>query len=142
MDLGQKVEETILNLAMGLPMLITGFTQLKAAVSGLDFEKFANQIQMSTIASGKSAAASGAAGIAYRAQGAAATAAATGVRALGAAMNFLASGPGIALVLGLTAISTVMSFMSQAAEEARQKHQELFTEAQSNLESIESEKAA
>ena len=142
MDLGQKVEETILNLAMGLPMLITGFTQLKAAVSGLDFEKFANQIQMSAAASGKSAAASGAAGMAYRAQGAAATAAAAGVRGLGAAMNFLASGPGIALVLGITAISMVLSAMGQAAEEAKQKHQELFTEAQSNLENIESEKAA
>jgi hypothetical protein len=58
MDLGQKVEETILNLAMSLPMLITGFTQLKSSVDSLDFGKFAQQVQMSAEANEHAATAS------------------------------------------------------------------------------------
>ena len=85
---------------------------------------------------------SGLAAVALNLEAKGALAAAAATRALGSALEFLTGPAGIALMAVFTVASTAMAAMGQAAEEAKQKHQELFTEAQSNLENIESEKAA
>ena len=139
LDTGQKVIQTVVNLATNIPMLVSAFAELQTFDISTTFDNVANSIQgvdktnktatvstaglgaaQATVSkTGKLAAlSSGTLALRNTALAAASTAAATAVRGLGVAMSFLASGPGIALMLGLTAVSTAISAVSANAEQA------------------------
>ena len=146
LDTGQKVIQTIMNLATNIPMLVSAFADLQTFDISKTFDNVANSIQgvdktnktatISTAGLGTAQAAvsktgklaalsSGTLALRNTALAAASTAAATAVRGLGAAMNFLASGPGIAITLALTAVAGIISAVSanyeRAYNDAKQK---------------------
>ena len=146
LDTGQKVIQTVMNLATNIPMLVSAFADLQTFDISKTFDNVANSIQgvdktnkTATISTaslgtaqatvsktGKLAAlSSGTLALRNTALAAASTAAATAVRGLGAAMNFLASGPGIAITLALTAVAGIISAVSanyeQVYNDAKQK---------------------
>lgn len=154
LELGEKITQTIINLAMNIPNLVSAFAELQTFDIPKTFESVANSIQgvdkenktaaastaalsaaqATTSKTGKLAALSSATlTIRNTALGVASAGAAAAVRGLGAAMNFLASGPGIALVLGLTAVSSVISAVSANAEQAYADAKQLAEDASSSL---------
>lgn len=154
LELGEKITQTIINLAMNIPNLVSAFAELQTFDISKTFESVANSIQgvdkenktaaASTVALGAAQATTSKTGklaalssatltIRNTALGVASAGAAAAVRGLGAAMSFLASGPGIALVLGLTAVSSIISAVSANAEQAYADAKQLAEDASSSL---------
>ena len=163
LDTGQKVIQTVMNLATNIPMLVSAFADLQTFDISKTFDNVANSIQgvdktnkTATISTaslgtaqatvsktGKLAALStGTLALRNTALAAASTAAATAVRGLGAAMNFLASGPGIAITLALTAVAGIISAVSADAEQkynsAKQKAEDAISSYNEISQSVQS----
>ena len=163
LDTGQKVIQTIMNLATNIPMLVSAFADLQTFDISKTFDNVANSIQgvdktnkVATVSTaglgtaqatvsktGKLAAlSSGTLALRNTALAAASTAAATAVRGLGAAMNFLASGPGIAITLALTAVAGIISAVSADAEQkynsAKQKAEDAISSYNEISQSVQS----
>lgn len=142
LDGGEKISQIIMNLSMTLPMLLSGFGQLnEVATKGKkSFDNVAESIadfagaklqaasdgitainagfNESSKAGRKAVAANGATAISMGVVGTAAKGASVAVSGLGKALAFLGSGSGMAIIAGLTILSTVFSTASAAAEQA------------------------
>jgi len=154
---GEKLSQTIMNLAINLPMLISGYAELKSLNIGKTFSDFAESLKTSdketktaTISTaaltaaetanataGKAAASSSAVlTVRNAALGAASSAAAGGVRLLGAAIGWLASGPGMIALLAITGLSTALSALEQQHTQKVQEIADQAAEAENNLSSL------
>ena len=154
---GEKLSQTIMNLAINLPMLISAYAELKSLNISKTFSDFADTLKnvdvgnKTTTASttaltaaesanavaGKAAASSSAIlTVRNTALGAASSAAAAGVRLLGSAINWLASGPGVVALLAITALSTAISSLEQQHTQKIQQIADQAAEAESTLSSL------
>lgn len=151
MDTGEKLQSTILNLAMTFPMLINGFSQFKKLsittgptqkLLAISNEKATKSQEALTDAQRKGALAqaqlargSQSGTQKMQAQAAAATrsaiankAASVAVKGLGKAFSLLGGPIGIAM-LAISAITTVISGLSEANKQALEKAKEAASEA-------------
>ncbi len=144
-ELGEKISQTVLSLTMSVPMIVSAFLQLKQAnISTLFGEwsrtlanfsqnqlgKFQQGLGRARQAMEASATTSRAAALGFGIMGTAASAASGMVKALGIALEFLTTGPGIALMAALTIIPMVLQGIESAhqaqvtaANDAAQKAQ-------------------
>ena len=128
-DGGEKLLQTIMNLTMSLPMLIDGFKSLKevgdlSTLKDSISEIFNNKINIlnqNIAKTNKLTMATKAKMALLRGELVATT---TAMGAFSKAMMFLSSGPGIALVLGIMAISTAVSAASKTIGEFYDKTKE------------------
>lgn len=128
-DGGEKLLQTIMNLTMSLPMLIDGFKSLKevgdlSTLKGLISETLNNRIgilNQNIARTNKLTLATKAKMALLRGEIVVTTAA---MNAFSKAMTFLSSGPGIALVLSIMAISTAISAASKTIGEFYDKQKE------------------
>lgn len=128
-DGGEKLLQTIMNLIMSLPMLIDGFKSLKevgdlSALKGSISETLNNRIgilNQNIARTNKLTLATKAKMALLRGEIVVTTAA---MNAFSRAMTFLSSGPGIALVLSIMAISTAISAASKTIGEFYDKQKE------------------
>ena len=160
LDGGEKISQTIMNLSMTLPMLVSGFGYLNevatkgqksfdnvaesiAKFAGEKLEKASDGITAinagfneSNKAGRKAIAANGATAVSMGVVGTAAKGASVAVTGLGNALAFLGSGPDMAIIAGLTILSTVISAVSSAAEQAYSKAKTQAEEAISDYNEI------
>lgn len=128
-DGGEKLLQTIMNLTMSLPMLIDGFRSLKevgdlSTLKGSISEIFNNKINIlnqNIARTNKLTLATKAKMALLRGEIVVTTAA---MNAFSKAMTFLSSGPGIALILSIMAISTAISAASKTIGEFYDKQKE------------------
>lgn len=128
-DGGEKLLQTIMNLTMSLPMLIDGFKSLKevgdlSTLKGSISETLNNRIgilNQNIARTNKLTLATKAKMALLRGEIVVTTAA---MNAFSKAMTFLSSGPGIALVLSIMAISTAISAASKTIGEFYDKQKE------------------
>lgn len=128
-DGGEKLLQTIMNLTMSLPMLIDGFKSLKevgdlSTLKGSISETLNNRIgilNQNIARTNKLTLATKAKMALLRGEIVVTTAA---MNAFSKAMTFLSSGPGIALVLSIMAISTAVSAASKTIGEFYDKQKE------------------
>ena len=154
---GEKLSQTIMNLAINLPMLISGYAELKSLDIGKAFSDFAESLKIadketkiataSTVALTAAETANATAGraaasssliltVRNTALGAASSVAAGGVKLLGTAINWLASGPGMIALLAITGLSTAISALEQQHTQKVQDIADQAAEADSNLSSL------
>lgn len=128
-DGGEKLLQTIMNLTMSLPMLIDGFRSLKevgdlSTLKDSISEIFNNKINIlnqNIARTNKLTLATKAKMALLRGEIVVTTAA---MNAFSKAMTFLSSGPGIALILSIMAISTAISAASKTIGEFYDKQKE------------------
>lgn len=128
-DGGEKLLQTVMNLTMSLPMLIDGFKSLKEVgdLSTLKnsmseiFNNKLNILNQNITRTNKLTLATKARMALLRGEITLTTAA---MNAFSKAMTFLSSGPGIALVLSIMAISTAVSAASKTIGEFYDKQKE------------------
>ncbi len=159
MDTGEKLQQTILNLSMTVPMLVMSLSQLNKTkltvglVSGLttlsaEMKSYASRtapavISSSNIIAQRFTTMGGAASRSAAAMGFLSNAARVGSVAISGLSKVIGAlgGPIGVAMLALTAISTVISGVTTAAEEAQRKivedAQETQEKAQTNLDSID-----
>ena len=161
-DGGEKLSQTITNLLINLPMLISGFADLSqigktGAFNGIakNLENIAKQKTGQVVAQNFSSLTdvldevirSGARATVTtevlsakaRVAGGAANVAAKGVRALGAALSWLGGPAGIAAMIAITGISSVLSGISAANEQAYSDSKTKAEDAVSGYSEIESQ---
>lgn len=128
-DSGEKLLQTIMNLTMALPMLIDGFKSLKEvgdlstlknSISEI-FNNKLNILNQNIARTNKLTLATKAKMALLRGEIVLTTAA---MNAFSKAMTFLSSGPGIALMLSIMAISTAVSAASKTIGEFYDKQKE------------------
>lgn len=139
-ELGEKILQTVMNLAINLPMLISGMADLAQLSKSDSFKNVADsltelsQTKLQSAADGfssvslafeeskksgtQAAATTGVVATRTKAAGIAARGAAAGVRLLGSALSWLGGPAGIVAMLAITGISTALSGMSAANEQA------------------------
>lgn len=143
-DGGEKLLQTVMNLSMTIPMMVSGFKDLKGSVASFEqlatvlqsfsskqkatdyisqglFDKLSDSAHIAEKDLNNFQVASTAAGVKMKAMGAAAGVASAGVRGLATAVNLLTGPIGIAAMLIGTVATTAFSAMSEQAEQASQK---------------------
>lgn len=141
---GEKLLQTVMNLSMAIPMIVSGFKDLKGSVASFEqlatvlqsfsskqkatdyisqglFDKLSDSAHIAEKDLNSFQVASTATGVKMKAMGAAAGVASAGVRGLSMAVNLLTGPLGIAAMLVGTVATTAFSSMSEAAEQASQK---------------------
>lgn len=142
---GEKVQQTIMNLLMTVPQLITAFADLReltATTSFGDLSKSLSTYSATALATAKANAGLTSSGVAATvssaALGVAAKGASVGVGLLSKALNFLTGSVGIAIAILGTLIPMVAGGLSQAAEQEAQAIKDAADTASENLSSIQS----
>lgn len=143
-DGGEKLLQTVMNLSMAIPMIVSGFKDLKGSVASFEqlatvlqsfsskqkatdyisqglFDKLSDSAHIAEKDLNSFQIASTATGVKMKAMGAAAGVASAGVRGLATAVNLLTGPLGIAAMLIGTVATTAFSAMSEQAEQASQK---------------------
>ena len=166
-ELGEKILQTVMNLAINLPMLISGMADLAQLSKGDSFKNIADSLtelsktKLQSAADGfssvslafeeskksgtQAAATTGVVATRTKAAGVAARGAAAGIRLLGSALSWLGGPAGIAATIAITGLSTVLSGLSAADQQAYEdsktkatKAQDSFADTQTQLESFTS----
>ena len=134
---GEKLQQTIMNLAMTLPNLLTAFGDISNLAKNSNFGQLAKDLSAygtAALASSKanlSFSSSGlAAAAAGTAMGAGAKAASVGVSLLSKAVNFLSGPFGIIITLVGTAVSMLNSFAAASRQAALDAGMEDYSNAQ------------
>lgn len=142
---GEKVQQTIMNLLMTVPQLITAFADLReltATTSFGDLSKSLATYSTTALATAKANAGLTSSGVAATvssaALGVAAKGASVGVGLLSKALSFLTGPVGIAIAVLGTLIPMIASGLSQAAEQEAQAIKDAADTASENLSSIQS----
>lgn len=142
---GEKVQQTIMNLLMTVPQLITAFADLReltATTSFGDLSKSLATYSATALATAKANAGLTSSGVAATvssaALGVAAKGASVGVGLLSKALSFLTGPVGIAIAVLGTLIPMIGSGLSQAAEQEAQAIKDAADTASENLSSIQS----
>lgn len=156
-ELGEKLSQTVMNLSVNLPMLVSSLADLNQVAQSGGFKDFADRISQSgsnklemadqisatiiplrEMEKGNRAAGVAARGnaVAQRALGAASKGAAVAVRGLGAALSFLGGPAGIILTVGLMAASAIIENLKTQSEEAYNAAKQQAEDAASNYQSI------
>lgn len=136
---GEKVEQTIMNLSMTVPQLISSFIELKEA-SKLDFENLFSSIKTNEIAKmqtsldsmqlGSFANGLTATTIKFKAFGAGAKIASAGLQVFKALIEGLSSPLGMATIGIAAAGGALLNFLHQKNQAARDKQVETYTNTQ------------
>ena len=145
LSLGEKVQQTIMNLLMTVPQLITAFADLReltATTSFGDLSKSLATYSATALATAKANAgltsSSVAATASSAALGVAAKGASVGVGLLSKALSFLTGPAGIAIAVLGTLIPIITGGLSQAAEQEAQAIKDAADTALENLSSLQS----
>ena len=141
---GEKIQQTIMNLLMTVPQLITAFADLKeltATTSFGDLSKSLATYSATTLATAKANAGLTSSSIVATASsaalGVAARGASVGIGLLSKALSFLTGPAGIAIAVLGTLIPMIANGLSQAAEQEAQAIKEAADTATENLSSIQ-----
>lgn len=142
---GEKIQQTIMNLLMTVPQLITAFADLKELTATTSFGDLSKSLAIySTTALATAKANAGltstgaAAAVSSAALGVAAKGASIGVGLLSKALSFLTGPVGIAIAVLGTLIPMITSGLSQAAEQEAQAIKDVANTAAENLSSVQS----
>lgn len=142
---GEKVQQTIMNLLMTVPQLITAFADLReltATTSFGDLSKSLATYSATALATAKANAGLTSSGVAATvssaALGVAAKGASVGVGLLSKALSFLTGPVGIAIAVLGSLIPMIAGGLSQAAEQEAQAIKDAADTASENLSSIQS----
>ena len=157
LDAGEKLTQTILNLAMNLPMLVSSFAELNRYMGEGTFDNLVKSLEdysnrqkqvaeattVQTIATqalnAQAAAASGTVqktSIRTAALGGAATIAARGIGVLNSALTFLTTGPGMVIGALLIGLTTYLGYLEQQRTQKLQEIADQATVASDNLSTL------
>lgn len=150
---GEKLLQTVMNLGMSLPMLISSFAELNKIANSDSFAKLSERLMNNAEANRKSAleakattAATTAAGIAatgtaakFNIMGTASSVASKGVNVLGKALSFLGGPIGMAITTAFMAISGVVSAYSESVAQAYNDAKDKAAETLSSYQELSSQ---